>query len=386
MLTFGDCELDLERYELRRAGVRVHLEPQVFDLLRYLLEHAGRVVAKEELLDAVWGDRFVSDTTVTTRIKEVRRAIGDSGEAQRWIRTIRRRGYEFVGPVGVGGAPARSEVAFCRGPDGVRIAYSASGGGRPLVKAANWLTHLGYDAQSPIWRHWIEMLSAGHTLWRYDERGCGLSDWELPEFTFEDWVTDLEEVVDAANLSRFPLVGISQGAAVAIAFAARHPERVERLILVGGYAAGRAVRARTADEQAAADLDVELVRVGWGSDDPALRRVFAMQFYPGGPTALWEAFDDLQRRTTSGENAVRFLTTFGRVDVRDLAPRVRCPTLVLHSREDRRVPFTCGQALADLLPDSRLVPLPSDNHLLTGDEPAWAILHEEVARFLDEPS
>lgn len=386
MLTFGDCELDLERYELRRAGVRVHLEPQVFDLLRHLLEHAGRVVAKEELLDAVWGDRFVSDTTVTTRIKEVRRAIGDSGEAQRWIRTIRRRGYEFVGPVGVGGAPARSEVAFCRGPDGVRIAYSASGGGRPLVKAANWLTHLGYDAQSPIWRHWIEMLSAGHTLWRYDERGCGLSDWELPEFTFEDWVTDLEEVVDAANLSRFPLVGISQGAAVAIAFAARHPERVERLILVGGYAAGRAVRARTADEQAAADLDVELVRVGWGSDDPALRRVFAMQFYPGGPTALWEAFDDLQRRTTSGENAVRFLTTFGRVDVRDLAPRVRCPTLVLHSREDRRVPFTCGQALVDLLPDSRLVPLPSDNHLLTGDEPAWAILHEEVARFLDEPS
>lgn len=386
MLTFGDCELDLERYELRRAGVRVHLEPQVFDLLRYLLEHAGRVVAKEELLDAVWGDRFVSDTTVTTRIKEVRRAIGDSGEAQRWIRTIRRRGYEFVGPVGVGGAPARSEVAFCRGPDGVRIAYSASGGGRPLVKAANWLTHLGYDAQSPIWRHWIEMLSAGHTLWRYDERGCGLSDWELPEFTFEDWVTDLEEVVDAANLSRFPLVGISQGAAVAIAFAARHPERVERLILVGGYAAGRAVRARTADEQAAADLDVELVRVGWGSDDPALRRVFAMQFYPGGPTALWEAFDDLQRRTTSGKNAVRFLTTFGRVDVRDLAPRVRCPTLVLHSREDRRVPFTCGQALVDLLPDSRLVPLPSDNHLLTGDEPAWAILHEEVARFLDEPS
>ncbi len=406
MLHFGDYTLDRERFELRRGETPVHVEPQVFDVLSYLIEHGDRVVPKEELLDEVWGDRFVSDSTVTTRIKAARRAIGDDGESQRWIRTVRHRGYQFVGewhsdPDGsadpeppASGSPdsatseatsgvlGADEVAFCRGADGVRIAYATSGSGPPLVKAANWMTHLGRDSASVVWRHWIRSLSDGHRLVRYDERGCGLSEWDVPSFGFDDWVLDLEEVVDAAGVDTFPLLGISQGAAVAIAYAVRHPERVERLILVSGYLAGRGARATTAQDRAAAALDIELARVGWGRSDPAFRRVFAMQFFPDGPPQVWDAFDDLQRQTTTADNAVRFLQEFGTVDVRDLAGQVDCPTLVLHSREDHRVPFSCAQLVHDLIPGSRLVPLPSRNHLLSEGEPAWPVLLDEMRAFL----
>lgn len=427
VLVFGDCALDLSRFELSRNGSAVHVEPQVFDVLRYLLEHRERVVPKEELLDELWGNRFVSESTLTSRIKAARRAIGDDGDAQRWIRTVRSRGYRFVGEVGEvrevrevrevseqppaarapgpsggsstpahtvaaaplapSGGPASyptplDDVHFCRGDDGVRIAYAITGAGPPLVKAANWMTHLGHDAGHPVWRHWVRALSRNRTLIRYDERGCGLSEWDVDSFTFADWVSDLEIVVDAARLDCFPLLGISQGAAVAIAYAVRHPERVERLVLIGGYAAGRAVRARTPEERAAATLDLDLARVGWGQADPAFRKLFAMHFFPDGPPAVWDSFDELQRRTTSAANAARFLETFGTVDVRHLAGKVACPALVLHSRDDHRVPFTCAEELAALVPGSRLVPVPSSNHLLVEGEPAWPLLLDEVERFL----
>lgn len=406
VLHFGDYTLDRQRFELRCGQRPVHVEPQVFDVLSYLIEHRDRVVPKEELLDEVWGDRFVSESTLTTRVKAARRAIGDDGESQRWIRTVRHRGYQFVGEVhavpdgaaaaaplttlptdsavrdATATAPVTDEVSFCRGADGVRIAYATSGSGPPLVKAANWMTHLGRDSGSLVWRHWIASLSEGHRLVRYDERGCGLSEWDVPSFGFDDWVLDLEEVVDAAGVDTFPLLGISQGAAVAIAYAVRHPERVERLILVSGYLAGRGARATTAQDRAAAALDIELARVGWGRSDPAFRRVFAMQFFPDGPPQVWDAFDDLQRQTTTADNAVRFLQEFGTVDVRELAGHVDCPTLVLHSREDHRVPFSCAQLAHELIPASRLVPLPSRNHLLSEGEPAWPVLLDEVRAFL----
>lgn len=388
--SFGEFSLDPGRYRLRRAGLDVHVEPQVFDVLCYLVEHRGRVVPKEELLDNVWGNRFVSESTLTTRIKAARRALGDDGGQQRWIQTIRSRGYEFVGEVEPERPTAHRPLGpvesatpmFCRGEDGVRIAYAVSGSGPPLVKAANWMTHLGHDADSPVWRHWLAALSAGHTLVRYDERGCGLSELDVASFCFGDWVADLEAVVDAAGLDRFPLLGISQGAAVATAYAVRHPERVERLVLVGGYATGRGVRARTEPEQAAAALDIELARVGWGRSDSAFRRVFAVQFFPDGPAEVWDAFDELQQRTTTPANAVAFLHAFSTVDVRELAPQVRCPTLLLHSRDDHRVPYWCSQELQALIPGSRLVPVPSRNHLLTGNEPGWLVAIDELRAFL----
>lgn len=390
MWRFDEFVLDTQRYELRRDGEVVRVEPQVFDVLTQLVSNHDRFVTKEELFDTVWGGRFVGEAALTSRIKAVRRALGDDGESQRYIRTVRGRGYQFVGtlhvpeaPIAPAAAPSpRQHIAFCRAADGVRLAYAVAGEGPPLVRAANWMTHLGYDIESPVWRHWVRDLAAGRTFIRYDERGCGLSDWEAEDFTFDDWVADLETVVEALGLERFPLLGVSQGGAVAVAYAARHPERVSHLILCGAYARGRAVRAMNDDERRAAALDLDLARVGWGRDDPAFRQVFAAQFQPDGTRADWEAFDHLQRRTTSPENAVRFLDEFGRIDVRDLSREVSCPTLIMHSADDRRVPMRYGEELAALIPDSRLVALQSNNHLLTETEPAWQVFLTELTDFL----
>ncbi|WP_347221041.1 alpha/beta fold hydrolase [Mycolicibacterium poriferae] len=391
---FDDYTLDTARYELKCGENVVRVEPQVFDVLAQLLSNHERCVTKEELFDAVWGGRFVGEAALTSRIKAVRRALGDDGESQRYIRTVRGRGYQFVGALrahrDTDGEPEpqpepevpRQHIAFCRAGDGIRLAYAVTGDGPPLVRAANWMTHLGYDVESPVWRHWVRDMSAHHTFIRYDERGCGLSDWDAKDFTFHDWVTDLESVVDAVGLERFPLLGVSQGGAVAVAYAARHPEKVTKLVLCGAYARGRAVRAQSEDEKRAAALDLDLARVGWGRDDPAFRQVFAAQFLPDGTRADWDAFDQLQRRTTSPENAVRFLQEFAHIDVREQAGHVRCPTLILHSRNDHRVPMRYGEELAALIPDSRLVALASSNHLLTATEPGWRVFCDEVDAFL----
>ena len=389
---FDDFALDTARYELRRGDEVIRVEPQVFDVMTHLVSNHDRFVTKEELFDTVWGGRFVGEAALTSRIKAARRALGDDGESQRYIRTVRGRGYQFVGTIDVDlvvppappepAPPPRQHIAFCRAADGVRLAYAVAGEGPPLVRAANWMTHLGYDIESPVWRHWVRDLAAQHTFIRYDERGCGLSDWEATEFTFDDWVTDLETVVEALGLERFPLLGVSQGGAVAVAYAARHPEQVTKLILCSAYARGRAVRATNDEERRAAALDLDLARVGWGRDDPAFRQVFAAQFLPDGTRADWEAFDHLQRRTTSPANAVRFLEEFARIDVRDLAQQVSCPTLIMHSRDDHRVPMRYGEELAALIGDSRLVALASNNHLLTETEPAWPVFCSEVNAFI----
>ncbi|HEY5840898.1 MAG TPA: alpha/beta fold hydrolase, partial [Mycobacterium sp.] len=251
---FGEFELDTQRYELRGGGAVIRVEPQVFDVMTHLVGNSHRMVTKEELFDTVWGGRFVGEAALTTRIKAARRALGDDGESQRYIRTVRGRGYQFVGAVTGASAttppppdpeppPPRQHIAFTRAADGVRLAYAVAGEGPPLVRAANWMTHLGYDIESPVWRHWVRDLADGHTFIRYDERGCGLSDRDVPEQTFESWVRDLEAVVDAAGIERFDLLGISQGGPVSMVYAARHPERVRRLVLFGTYVQGRAARA-----------------------------------------------------------------------------------------------------------------------------------------------
>jgi len=394
---FDTFVLDTQRYELRNGDEVVRVEPQVFDVLTQLVGNHERCVTKEELFDAVWGGKFVGEAALTSRIKAARRALGDDGESQRFIRTVRGRGYQFVATV-LDDAPAvvaepepleeppppRQHIAFCRAADGVRLAYAVAGEGSPLMRAANWMTHLGYDIESPVWRHWVRDLSLRHTFIRYDERGCGLSDWSATDFGFDDWVSDLESVVEALGLERFPLLGVSQGGAVAVAYAARHPDRVSKLVLCSSYARGRGTRAVNDEEKRAAELDLDLARVGWGRDDPAFRQVFAAQFIPDGTRADWAAFDQLQRRTTSPENAVRFLEEFGRIDVRDEAGQVACPTLILHSRDDHRQPLRVAEELAALIPDSRLVALNSNNHLLTATEPAWPVFLAEVERFLAE--
>jgi pimeloyl-ACP methyl ester carboxylesterase/DNA-binding CsgD family transcriptional regulator len=276
------------------------------------------------------------------------------------------------------------QIRFCTGSDGVRIAYARTGKGSPIVKAANWLTHLEFDWTSPVWRHWLDEFSRGRTLVRYDERGCGLSDWDAVDLSFDAWVRDLEVVVDAAGLTRFALLGISQGGAVAVAYAARHPERVSHLVLYGAFARGKRARATSQEEIDEIEMTISLAVRGWGRENPAYRQLFATLFFPEGSPEQHRWFTDVQRLSTSAENAGRLLREVSNVDVRALAPRVACPTLVLHARDDARIVFDEGRLLAALIPGARLVPLESRNHILLEGEPAWGEFVAEVRGFLPE--
>ncbi|HTJ93996.1 MAG TPA: alpha/beta hydrolase, partial [Pararobbsia sp.] len=272
------------------------------------------------------------------------------------------------------------EIKYCRASDGVRLAYATIGRGPPLVKTANWMNHLEYDWESPIWHHLLEGLARNYTLTRYDARGNGMSDWDVDELSLEAWVGDLETVVDAAGLDRFPLFGASQGCAISIAYAARHPERLSHLVLYGGFALGGNKRSPQEHEKRKA-LGT-LLRLGWGMDDPAFRQLFTSQFIPEGTKEQADYYNDLQRRTTSAECAARYFEVVGNLDVRDLLSQVRVPTLVLHVREDLVCPIDAGRQMAAGIPGARFVALPGRNHLFLKHEPASARFFEEINLFL----
>lgn len=272
-------------------------------------------------------------------------------------------------------------IGFCEVADGTKIAFATIGSGRPLLKAANWLNHLEFDWDSPIWRRSFAAFARGRTFIRYDERGCGLSDWNVADLSFEAFVEDLEAVADSLGLERFPLIGISQGCAVSIEYAVRHPHRVTGLVLIGGYAAGWRISA-TPEEQARREAVRKLTELGWGTDNPAYRHIFSQTFMPeAGPDELaW--FDEFQRLTTSPQNAARFQDAFGAIDVRHRLAEVNTPTLVLHSKYDQRIPLDQGRALAAGIPGAQFVPLESRNHIILDAEPAWKSCFDAIALFM----
>jgi len=277
----------------------------------------------------------------------------------------------------------RHETRFCTAPDGIRLAYAIDGDGPPLVKASNWMTHLDYERQSPVWRHWVRELSRGHTLIRYDERGCGLSDRRFDGTpTLDVFVADLAAVVDAAGLDRFALLGLSGGGPTVIAYAASHPERVSRLVLYGTWARGRYLRDPGQTERA--QLLTQLIRVGWGGTVPAFRQVFSSLFIPSAGEEQKRWYDELQQVSSSGETAARLWEARNRTDITETAGDVTQPALVLHARDDRAVPYEEGRRLASLLPDARFVTLESDNHVLQEAEPAWEAFLAEVRAFLGD--
>jgi DNA-binding SARP family transcriptional activator/pimeloyl-ACP methyl ester carboxylesterase len=345
--------------------------------------HVGKI---EALLEA--GDRAGArrQFEVLERILRDELGIGPSAES---VAVFGRAREEAATAVPAERAPRHSDLAsqsirFCRTRDGVRLAYALSGEGPVLVKASNWLTHLDYDWASPVWGHWWRGLSQGRTLVRYDERGCGMSDWDVDQFDLDAWVTDLETVVDTLGLERFPLLGISQGGAIAIRYAVRHPERVTRIVLYGSAAKGRRVRVPDAETQAQLDALVALMRVAWGSNNPLFHTLFNGLFMPNATPELWHAFDELQQKTASPENAARLWDAFQRADVEAEAATLDVPTLVLHARSDLARPYEYGEELAGLIPGSRLVPLDSPNHILQQDEPAFGVFLDAVQEFLAE--
>lgn len=274
------------------------------------------------------------------------------------------------------------QIQFARTRDDVRIAYALTGQGYPVVRAAHWLGHLGFDWQTPIWRPWIDALTRQHALLRYDCRGCGLSDHDVEPITLDGLVSDLEAAVDAAGLDRFALVGMSQGGTVSIVYAARHPERVSHLVLCGAFARGRLLRDPSAQQLEAMEAMLKLVELGWGQENPAFLQLFTSQFFPGASLVQMHAFNELQRHAASPAAAAAIMRAFSALDASDCLPRVRCPTLIFHGRGDTRVPLAEGRFIAASIPGARFEVLDTDNHVPLSGEPAFDQVVAAIDAFL----
>ncbi len=275
----------------------------------------------------------------------------------------------------------RQRIRYARSRDGVKLAWAEAGSGPVLIKAANWLTHLEYDLASPVWRHWVRFFADNFRFIRYDERGCGMTDWNVGDLSMPRWIEDLEAVVEAAKPDEpFVLMGISQGASTCVSYALKYPERVSKLILYGSYARG-AFRRDEHDAQRMYRAMIDLVPLGWNSDNPTFRQVFTSRFIPGGSDEQLDWFNDLCQKTTSADLAERLLEARASVDITSKLGDVKTPTLVLHSRDDQVVPVSEGRIMAAGIPNAEFVELDSPNHVLLENEPAWQRFSEEVLNF-----
>ncbi len=392
---FGPFRLDVQERRLSRRDEVIPLRLKVFDTLQVLVEHAGQLVTKQELLDTVWPGTAVEENNLNHNVSVLRKALGERATGQHYIETVPRIGYRFAAPVEIIPGPRRpvasppspaakprQEIRYCTTSDGIRLAYATTGNRSPLVKASNWLTHLDFEWGSPIWRHWYDVLSRHHRLVRYDERGNGMSQREVDDVSFDTWVRDLETVVDAAGLDRFPLLGISRGGSIAIAYAVKHPERITHLVLYGAFAAGLNHYGTPQQLEARRAL-TSLVRLGWGLNNPAFCKTFTCRFIPEATPEHERWFDELQRVSTSPENAARLMQRDDDIDVRPLLSQVQAPTLVIHCDRDHAVVPERGRQLAAAIPGARYVSLPSANHLMLEDEPAWSLFVDELGQFLN---
>jgi pimeloyl-ACP methyl ester carboxylesterase/DNA-binding winged helix-turn-helix (wHTH) protein len=389
---FADCSIDPERHALVRDNRSVHVEPQVFELLLALVEKRGRLVTKDELVERVWRGLSVSDATISARVNAARKAVGDTGREQAIIRTVHGLGFQMAAVVSqvlepaaeaglIGDAASRQIIRFARSSHDARIAFARSGDGPPLVRAGHWLSHLELDWHSSVWRPLIETLGRDHTLYRYDQRGTGLSSRDLDFADLDAFADDLKAVADANDLDRFPIFAASQAVPIAIRFAARHPERVSGLVLYGGFAVGRALR-----ELAPGDIDEEtilgLIRAGWGKADSPFISAFSSLFLPDATTEQMDGFVRMQTETITPENAARLRRIVDRFSVTDILAAISAPTLVIHANSDAVQPVEQGRILAGEIPNARYVSLESRNHVPLPQEESWARMMGEVRSFL----
>jgi DNA-binding winged helix-turn-helix (wHTH) protein/pimeloyl-ACP methyl ester carboxylesterase len=391
---FADYQLDLTERRLLRAGDIIPLRGKVFDTLAILVENHGRLVRKDDLMQRLWPDSIVEENNLDHNISKLRRALQD-GNDQKFIETVPRQGYRFVAEVQQGSTapqlhtvhptlemdPAfEQEIRSFTTSDGVRIAYTMAGDGPPLVRAVDWLNHLDFEWKNPFRRQWFSQIMRHQTFLRYDQRGSGLSDWNVDDFSFERSLADFEELIEAVGFDEFAVLGTCQGGAIATAYAARHPERVTKLILVGAFARGWPPPSSMITEQFNAMLT--LIRLGWGRDNPAFRQLWTTLFRPDASPAETEWMNEFQRVTSSPENAARMMSEFPKIDIMDVLPKVCCPTLVIHSRDEAVVPAQEGRLIASRIRGARFVDLPSRNHEVVPGEPAWQEFSDEISQFL----
>ncbi len=383
--TFGPFRLEADERRLVRDGALVPLSGKAFDTLVALVEGAGTLQRQQALMERLWPDTFVEPNSLQYNVSLVRRVIEGAPGVE--LQTVRGQGYRLIADVvrapSAVVAPPRStqRTHFCTAADGARLAFAKFGDGPPIVKAANWLSHLELEWQGEVWSELLALLARGRTLVRYDARGNGLSDWNPPAISFDSFVSDLGAVFDAANVSRAPLFGISQGACVAAAYAARHPERVSALVLFGGCVRGWRVKGHKTLVDGFNALMV-LMRQGWGGRNVAFRQIFTSTFFPDATPEIAEWWNELQRETTTPDNAAEILSAFGDVDIRADLPKIQVPTIVLHSRHDGVIPLKDGIELASGIAGSRFVVIESANHLLVPGEPAWPRFVSEIEQFL----
>jgi len=393
-ICFDDFTLDIDKAELRRGGETISVEPQVYDLIVYLARNSEHVVSRDDIIEHIWDGRIVSDTAISTRINAARHALDDDGKTQKYIKTVRQRGFRFAVDPQISESGGESdklpvaertpmEIRYCRSVDGVNLAYQSIGSGSPLVKAPSFLSHLEFEHESPVWRHWVRELSRDHQYVRFDQRGNGMSDWQVDDISFDAFVEDLKTVTDHLELKRFPVLGVSQGAAIATEFTCRYPEKVSGLILLGGYVAGWR-RFGDPSFQTKRDAMLELMKVGWGENNPAFRQVYTNLFVPSGTPEQQDWFNDMQKASATPENAYRILKAYAEIDVRSQLAKINVPTLVVHCRGDAIVPYEAGRQYATGIANARMVTLEGENHVLLERDPGWPIFLSELRHFLKE--
>jgi pimeloyl-ACP methyl ester carboxylesterase len=389
---FGTYLFDVDERRLLRDNEEIRLRGKLFDTLRVLVENAGKLVRKDTLIDSVWPDSVVEDNNVDYCISQLRKVFHPA----KYIETVPRYGYRFVAEVTSPKPNGRlirltqppseaqdQQIQFFTTSDGVRIAYSVGGQGPVLVRTIHWLNHLEFEWKTPLRRQWLSEVMQHNTLLRYDQRGSGLSDWNIRDFSFGRTVQDFEELVDAAGLEKFAILGGCQGAAVGIAYAVRHPERVTKLIINGTFANGWPAPGPGAQEHLEAMLN--LIRSGWGRDNPAFRQLWTTLFRPDADAAEAAWLNELQRISSSPENAARMIAEFPNIRILDMLPKISCPTLVLHSRDDGAVPVQEGKLIAARIRGSRFVELPSRSHMVAPGDAGWEQLVQEFSVFLGWP-
>jgi pimeloyl-ACP methyl ester carboxylesterase len=387
---FGNYLLDVDERRLLRDNEEIRLRGKLFDTLRVLVENAGKLVRKDAFMESIWPDSIVEDNNLDYCISQLRKRL-----PAKCIETVPRHGYRFVAEVttltqhtrliqleSVAEPPKALDqrIESFTTSDSVRIAYSIGGQGPVLVRTIHWLNHLDFEWKTPLRRQWLSEVMQHNTLVRYDQRGSGLSDWNVSDFSFERTVQDFEEMVDAIGLEKFSILGGCQGAAVGIAYAVRHPERVTRLVINGTFANGWPAPGPGAQEHLKAMLT--LIRSGWGRDNPAFRQLWTTLFRPDADAAEATWLNELQRISSSPENAARMIGEFPNIRVLDMLPKVSCPTLVLHSRDDGAVPVQEGKLIAARIRGARFVELPSRSHMVAPGDTGWEQLVEAFSAFM----